>query len=93
MDCSARPKPLMLRIPTSETAPALSAVAPDDSAVPVTDTTMPMRRPRRSTIGPTSSTTTAVPTLTRVETSNDSLVSQPKSREMSGSSVPKRMKS
>jgi hypothetical protein len=67
-DCSARPRPLIDRTPINDAAPKVAAVAADDAAVPPTEMIMPRRRPSLSTIGPTSSTTMAVPTLTRVET-------------------------
>ena len=71
----------------------VAAVAAEDSAVPPTEMIMPFRRPSRSTSGPTQITTTKVPMLTSVETSSASLVLQPKSAAISGSSVPNRMKS
>ena len=68
-------------------------MAADDAAVPPTEMIIPLRRPSRSTIGPTHSTTMAVPTLTSVETNRAWLVVQPNDSSMRGSSVPKRMKS
>ena len=62
-------------------------------AVPATEMIIPLRRPSRSTIGPTPSTTIAVPTLTSVETSRAWLVLQPNASLIRGSRVPKRMKS
>src|SRR5687767_3549902 len=54
---------------------------------------IPLRLPSLSTIGPTPSTTIAVPTLTSVDTSRAWLVVQPNDSSMRGSNVPKRMKS
>ncbi len=71
----------------------MAAVAADDAAVPATEMIIPLRRPNRSTTGPTPSTTIAVPTLTNVETSRAWLVLQPNASLIRGSRVPKRMKS
>ena len=54
---------------------------------------MPLRRPSRSTSGPTPRTTIAVPTEIAVETAPPVALDQPKSSWIPGSRVPNRMKS
>ena len=71
----------------------MAAVAADASAVPETVMSMPLRRPSRSTSGPTPNTTIAVPTEIAVDAATAVALDQPKSSWMPGRRVPKRMKS
>ena len=69
------------------------AVSSEHSAAPPTVITMPMRRPSRSTSGPMARAMTAPPKATQVAISDCSTSLQPKWPPISGSNVPKRMKS
>jgi hypothetical protein len=68
-------------------------VSPELIAAPAVVVIIANLRPSRSINGPTMRATKNVPTLTSVETVAAKPPDQPKSSRISGSSVPKRMKS